>query len=134
MAAAGSGAAGGEPAPLRERLQALTDTWRALTETRLGIFAIEARRAGRSLAGLIACAVAAACVAAATWLMLCIAGLWWAIDRGTEPAVAVGVAIVANVLFVVVLALIGRACTRHIRFEHTRRALGAPKGGHERYR
>lgn len=128
MHEAGHGtAADASAVPLGARLQALTDTWRALTETRLGIFAIEARRAGRSVALMLACAIGAACVAAGTWWMLCIAAVWWAVERGAEPGIAVACALLANVVFIFVLALLAKRYGTRIRFDHTRRALRAPE-------
>ncbi len=126
MADAGIGRASDATPGLRSQLLGLTDTWRAMMETRLGIFAIEARRAGAALALSFACAVVAACVLAATWLFGSIGAVWWAVERGAAPAVAIGCALVANLALVVVFACAARAAVRRIDFTHTRRALRAP--------
>ncbi len=127
MADAGLGRAADATPGLRAQLLGLTDTWRAMMETRLGIFAIEARRAGTALALSFACAVVAACVLAATWLLGSIGAIWWAVERGgTAPAIAIGCALVVNLALVAIFACAARAAVRRIDFTHTRRALDAP--------
>ncbi|HMM76276.1 MAG TPA: hypothetical protein PJ986_11250 [Gammaproteobacteria bacterium] len=122
--AGGDGAA----APgLRAQLLGLTDTWRAMTEARLGIFVIEARRAAAALAQTFVCAVLAACVLAATWLLALVGAMWWAVDRGATPALAIGCALIVNLVLIAAAALGARAAMRRVDFIHTRRALRAPE-------
>lgn len=121
--AGGAGAAPG----LRAQLLGLTDTWRAMTETRLGIFVIEARRSAAALVQTVVCAVLAACVLAATWLLALIGVVWWAVDRGTAPALAIGGALLVNLALIAVAALLARAAMRRVDFKHTRRALRMPE-------
>ncbi len=112
---------------LRAQLLGLTDTWRAMTEARLGIFVIEARRAALALTRTFVCAVLAACMLAATWCLLLVGAVWWAIDRGATPALAIGGAVLVNLVLIAVAALAARAALRGIDFDHTRRALRAPE-------
>lgn len=122
-----AGGPAGAVSGLRAQLLGLTDTWRAMTEARLGIFVIETRRAALALTRTFVWAVFAACALAATWWLLVVAVVWWAVDRGATPALAIGAALLANLILIVIAALAARAALRGVDFAHTRRALRAPE-------
>ncbi len=127
MSAAAPGESDDAQFSVRSQLRALADTWRALADVRLGIFAVETRRAGTAFATVLACAVAAACVLAASWVLVVGYALWWAIARGTEPVVAVGGALLVNVVVAMLLVSTARSASHRIGFAHTRQALQGPR-------
>ncbi|MCC7120251.1 MAG: hypothetical protein IT493_01735 [Gammaproteobacteria bacterium] len=122
----GFGSAGCPPSGLRAQLHGLTDTWRAMTEARLGIFAIEARRSVSALVRTVVCAALAACVLIASWLLAVAGAVWWAVERGASPGIAIIVALVVNLALAFVAIYGARTAMKRIDFAHTQRALRAP--------
>ena len=118
----GNEAEGAAPG-LRQQARALLDTWRDMADARMGIAALEVRRAGEALSLMLVLSTLAASVVSALWLLLVMLGVWGLTTLGWRVPTAIGIAVATNLALVTVLALRIRALARRLTFEHTRRAL-----------
>ena len=70
----GNEAEGAAPG-LRQQARALLDTWRDMADARMGIAALEVRRAGEALSLMLVLSTLAASVVSALWLLLVMLGV-----------------------------------------------------------
>ena len=98
------------PQSLLPLLEALLETWREMAAVRVGLLACELRGAGLAIAAMIGMAVAAACLAATTWLVLLGLGLHLAVKNGLSWEAAGLLLVIVNVAaFAVLIAAVRRA-------------------------
>jgi len=108
---------------LRGQIKSLVDNWRAIADVRASILAIEVRQTGQTLSLMIGMAVCAACVAAATLVLIAILAMWWAVELGFSRPAALLMAVGFNLTLLVALGLVIGVLGRRIGFKHTRASL-----------
>lgn len=108
-AAAPSAAGTSLPQRLLSLLDALLETWREMAAVRVGLLAHDLRGAGLAIAAMIGMAVAAACLAASTWLVLLGIGLHLAVKTGLSwEAAGLLLLLVNGSLFAMLIAAVRR--------------------------
>jgi len=130
-AAVGAGApapAGTPPeAGLLENAEALWRELRGALHDQFQLAALETQRAGRSLADMLACAVAAALLLVSAWLGLMGAFVLLLIDVGVHAGLALLIAVALNVGGALVLLALIRHSSAQLAFPATRRSLEAAR-------
>lgn len=89
----------------------------------LDLFTLEARRAGLTLALMLACGALGALLAAAAWLGLMAALVLWAVTLGIAWQAALAAAAVANLAVAAGLIWLCTRISRDLLFAATRRQL-----------
>lgn len=96
---------------------------RGLLSGLLDLFTLEARRAGLTLAVMLACAATGAILVVAAWLGLMAALALWMVSLGVSWEAAVAVVALANLATAGALAWLCFHLSRHLLFSATRRQL-----------
>lgn len=92
-------------AGLLSLVAALQDTWRELAAVRIALIAHDLRAACFAMTAMVGMAVAAACLAAMSWLVLLGLGLHWAVGQGLGWNAAGALLLAGNLLAVALLAI-----------------------------
>ena len=96
---------------------------RGLLSSILDLFTLEARRAGLTLALMLACGALAAILVAAAWLGLMAAVVLWAVSLGSSWQAALAATALANVALAAALYWLCSSVSRDLLFARTRRQL-----------
>lgn len=96
---------------------------RGLLSSILDLFTLEARRAGATLALMLACGALAAILVAAAWLGLMAALVLWAVSLGMSSEAAFAATALANLALAAALCWLCSQLSRGLLFPATRRQL-----------
>ena len=96
---------------------------RGLLSNILDLFTLEARRAGLTLALMVACGAAGAILVAAAWLGLMAALALWAVEAGISWQAALAAVAFANLAIAGALFWLCARVSRDLLFSATRRQL-----------
>ena len=118
--------AGGNPANGNGVLEDARSLWHellGLAQDRFHLAALETRRAGESLVAMVMLGVMAGVLLCAAWLGCEAAAVLWLTEHGSVASSALLLAVMANVLFALVLFGWIRHKSRSLQFPATRRSL-----------
>lgn len=121
-----SAAAGDSPPDDPGVLDAASSLWRelrGLAHEGLTLAALEARQAGRSLVTMIAAGVMVALLVVSAWLGVVGAGVLGLMAMGVPAALALLIAVAANLVAAAMLGVVVRRQSRHLLFPATMRSL-----------
>ena len=120
---AASGSAPASGSGLLEGAASLWQELRGLAHEQLTLAALETRLAGKSLVTMIAAGVMVAVLLVSAWLGLVGAVVLWLIGMGVTASIALLLAVVANLVFALILYNVIRRQGRHLQFPATLRSL-----------
>ena len=106
--------------------QGLVRDLRAVANARLSLAALEAQRAGRALATILACGIAAGALVVLAWLSLMGALVLWSIEHQVAPSGALLVSAMANLLALFAVRWLVRTKSRALGFPATLASLTPP--------
>jgi len=107
-------------------VQALLNELRGLTHECFNLVALEARRAGESLVGMIAAGVMIAVLLSCAWLGLVAAAVLELVENGVNASSAMLLAVAFNLLLALILCSLMRRMSRYLQFPATLRSLHPP--------
>jgi uncharacterized membrane protein YqjE len=105
-------------------VQSLLSAWRRLAHARLSLFALELKRAGLGLGGMLGMALVAAFLLMTSWVLLLALIGYWAVELGMDWGGAGLVLLAINVVLAGALIWGVVRTAEHLTFAATRRALG----------
>ena len=125
LSAGASGLADSVPADagLIEQAKSLWYELRSLVHDGLSLAALETKQAGRSLVTMVIAGVGIAVLVISAWLGLLCAAVLGLIAVGVHAAIAMLLAVAANLGLAAVLSQVIRRQTQHLRFSATLRSL-----------
>jgi Zn-dependent membrane protease YugP len=109
-------------------LSDISSLWHELTELtqeQVHLAALETRRAGKSLIIVVTAAVLLAVLVLGAWLGVLAAGIVWLLEQGLPLSAALLLAVGINLLAALIVYVLIRYQSRHLRFPATRRSLRA---------
>ncbi len=123
--AARSDAQGGAPDSVAAAAGAWLGSIRQLLTDFVQLAGLEAQRAGKALAWIVALAAAAIVCLFAVWGLLSAAGAMWLVEIGLRWSLALAIAAVINAVAAALLVLIIRRLAVRLSFPVVRRTIGA---------
>jgi uncharacterized membrane protein YqjE len=108
---------------LLEQARFLWAELRGLAHDQFRLLALETRQACSRFAFMVALAIMAVALFATAWLGLVAAGVFWMIEAGTSPGVAVLAAVGVNLAGAIACTLVLRRQAREIPFAATLRSI-----------
>jgi uncharacterized membrane protein YqjE len=106
---------------------ALWGDLRGIVQDHLQLLALEAQRAGESLAHILAYSLVIGVLLLSTWLALSGALVFWLVEYGLAPSAALLLFALFNVMGMASLAFAIRRRSRLLRFPATQRSLQASR-------
>jgi uncharacterized membrane protein YqjE len=116
-----------DPVGLMDTADALWGDLRGIVQDHLQLLALEAQRAGESLAHILAYSLVIGVLLLSTWLALSGALVFWLVEYGLAPSAALLLFALFNVMGMASLAFAIRRRSRLLRFPATQRSLQASR-------
>lgn len=118
----------GAPVGLMDMADALLGDLRGIVQDHLQLIALEAQRAGESLAHILAYSLVIGVLLLSTWLAVSGALVFWLVGYGLAPGIALLLFALFNVMAIASLVFAIRRRSRFLRFPATQRSLQAGRG------